>query len=1023
MAAEAKTAAHALFEHVKNAPVAERHAAAKALAEAVKANGVLTLELYMDDLKNPKSTHARDATLDTVTALAEVVGKGAEPHLLLLMPVVLDCLSDKVAATRTLAEKATKAVINLASDLALRRVLPVLFEGMSQGKKWQTKFGALQAIHGFVESAPEQVSACLPDILPHVADCMWDSKPEVKKLATTVMTAVSSRVGNPDIEPFLPYLVECIAEPSKVPDCVFRLAATTFVKTVEAPTLAIMVPVLSRALTERSPATLRQTAVIVDNMCKLVENPAHAEQFLPKLLPALERVSENAANPELRSVAARAVATLNRIAALDKTKFAPTPDVLFPTVRTLLDGVLDERHLNAFADPVKDMVAVIACELIANKHFDDEEWHIHFAPFLDTIVPHLQVDDFMRSFLAKCIELNNANEAKMAEAEDEEGEDLCNCEFSLAYGGMILLNNTRLHLKRGKRYGLCGPNGVGKSTLMRAINNGQVEGFPPADQLRTVFVEHNLQASEAELSVVDFLLNDSLLSSMPRAEVVTQLSSVGFTDDMQKQAVGSLSGGWKMKLELARAMLMKADILLLDEPTNHLDVTNVKWLEDYLTGLTDVTCLIVSHDSGFLDHVCTHIIHYETRKLKRYKGNLSEFVKKVPEAKSYYELEATSTKFTFPEPGFLDGVKSKDKAILKMSKVCFTYPGRDKPALTDISVACSLSSRIAVLGPNGAGKSTLIKLLTGELEPSAGEVIKHPNLRVAYVAQHAFHHIEQHLDLTPNQYIQWRYAYGEDREMRQKASRQISPEEEKLLKQIIMVDNEKRQIEEICGRRKGKRTFDYEIKWVGIPHEKNTWMSRESLEAIGLDKFIQAVDDKEAQMAGAYKRPLTSVNIEKHLQDVGLDPEFATHNRIRGLSGGQKVKVVIGAATWNHPHMIVLDEPTNYLDRDSLGALAGAIETFGGGVILITHHTEFTSKLCPEVWAVNAGRLKIEGKVSSIAQKIELKEKEETVDAFGNVEKVKSTRKLSRKELKAKERRKKSKLANGEALSSDEEDL
>ncbi len=189
---------------------------------------------------------------------------------------------------------------------------------------------------------------------------------------------------------------------------------------------------------------------------------------------------------------------------------------------------------------------------------------------------------------------------------------------------------------------------------MRAIANGQVDGFPPKDVLRTVYVEHDIDGSLSDLSCVEFVFADEALQAAintSRDQVVTMLASVGFDDAMQNKAVGSLSGGWKMKLALARCMLMKPDILLLDEPTNHLDVKNVAWLENYLTNLTDVSAIIVSHDSGFLDHVCTHIIDYNNRKLRVYKGNLSEFVKAKPEAKAYYELTASTLTFKLPEPG------------------------------------------------------------------------------------------------------------------------------------------------------------------------------------------------------------------------------------------------------------------------------------------------------------------------------------------------------------------------------------
>ena len=149
-----------------------------------------------------------------------------------------------------------------------------------------------------------------------------------------------------------------------------------------------------------------------------------------------------------------------------------------------------------------------------------------------------------------------------APEDEEEGEDLCNCQFSLAYGSKILLDTAVLRLKRGHRYGLCSKNGTGKSTLMRAITNGQVEGFPSPDEVRTFYVEHDIDGSEEDTSVLQFILNDKRIFA-GEEEVIEALASVGFNEERQKSAIGSLSGGWKMKLALARAMLFKADILLL----------------------------------------------------------------------------------------------------------------------------------------------------------------------------------------------------------------------------------------------------------------------------------------------------------------------------------------------------------------------------------------------------------------------------------------------------------------------------
>jgi len=349
-----------------------------------------------------------------------------------------------------------------------------------------------------------------------------------------------------------------------------------------------------------------------------------------------------------------------------------------------------------------------------------------------------------------------------------------------------------------------------------------------------------------------------------------------------------------------------------------------------------------------------------------------------------------------------------------------------KNVISNVTIQCSLNSRVAVLGANGAGKSTMIKALTGELEPQEGTVWKHPNLRVAYVAQHAFHHIENHLDKTPNQYIQWRYASGEDREGVESAFRKISDEEAKKMAQVIKApDGTKKVVDKLLGRRKLKRSYEYEVAWVGLHPDFNEWLTRDKLEEMGFVKLVNEIDMKEAARLGLVTRPLTEAVVQKHLQDLGIEPEFGTHSQIRGLSGGQKVKVVIAAAMWNNPHILILDEPTNYLDRDSLGALATAIKEYGGGVIMISHSSEFTSALCPETWLVENGELTIKGQTEAQQQaaKLEWKRQEEMTDAFGNVIKIKAPKKkLSNKEKKALAKVRKARRDRGEEVTDSEDE-
>jgi elongation factor 3 len=527
-------------------------------------------------------------------------------------------------------------------------------------------------------------------------------------------------------------------------------------------------------------------------------------------------------------------------------------------------------------------------------------------------------------------------------------------------------------------------------------------------------------------------------------EVRKTLANVGFTADGKAKpdhAVSTLSGGWRMKLALARAMLRKADILLLDEPTNHLDVINVAWVKKYLNSLTHVTSIIVSHDSGLLNDCCTHILSFDNLKLSTFKGNLDEYVKDHPAARSYFSLKSSNMKFRFPQPGPIEGVKSKGKALMKMANCTFTYPGNDKPTLYNITVQVSLSSRVACIGENGAGKSTMIKLLVGEIEPQEGDVWKHPNARVAYVAQHAFHHIESHLDKTPNEYIRWRFSNnGEDKESLVKVTLQFSDEELKLQKtpfEIQIVDEAsgkiskvKKLVAELVGGRKQNKSkeYEYEIRYAGSTVEQGEYLPAKTLKKMGWEKAMKAVDLKLAQTAGMFIKPLSTKNVEEHLEGCGLAREFGTHYRMSALSGGQKVKVVLAAAMWMQPHIVILDEPTNYLDRESLGALAGAIEEFGGGVIIISHNNEFVSQLCPETWVMDAGHLETKGDAEWMLKqdtKIEAQQQiTEMTDAAGNKVQIKQEKKkLSKKEEKQLIKKIKAKIKDGDALDSDEEEF
>jgi elongation factor 3 len=973
------------------------------------------------------------------SALQQGVGKSSEPFLASLFGSLLNLYGDKDTKVAEAAKTAGKQYVQLLGAHSVSSYVPILLENMDSSKRWQTVVGALSLLSDLSDIAPVPVAHHLGSIVPVVTPAMNDVKDEVKKVATETLTGCCEAIDNKDIEPLIPAIIEAIRNIEEVPECVQKLASTTFVQVVEGPALAIIVPLLLRGLKERTKAitaTRRMCAVIINNMSKLVEEPPEAAPFLPLLVPALEKAKDEVSDPEARGVTEKALAQLYRIKKAVDEDTNPKADnaSIEAVLKSKIDGTLD-----AYASKEVSFAAGIACSLAVARDFSADSWQKNVTPYLS--FAGAKAKGYVDAAVEQC-----ASDLKKVERVEEvdDAEELCNCKFTLAYGSKILLHNTEMRLMRGYRYGLLGGNDCGKTTLMRAIANEQVEGFPPASELRTVFVEADILGELSDLTCLNYVLADERIKNakLPVEKVAETMMSVGFTQKMLGDGVTTLSGGWRMKLALSRAMLQRADILLLDEPTNHLDVINVAWVKSYLMSLQAVTSIIVSHDSGLLDEVCTHILQIDNLKLNLFKGNLSAFVAKVPEARSYFELKSEKQAFVLPQPGFLEGVKSKGKALMKMSGCAFTYPGNTKPTISGITVQVSLSSRVACVGVNGAGKSTMIKLLIGELEPQDGVVWKHPHVRVGYIAQHAFTHIENHLDKTPNQYIQWRYQYGDDKEALVKANLTLNEEEEAKCKQPVLVDGVdakgnavkvKKVITKLTGQRrenKKMKEYEYEVDFENGSFATRLFISQKILEKAGFTKHCNFVNEKISAREGMYKRPLTAANVEKHLMNVGLEAEYANHHRMSALSGGQKVKVVLAAAMWNQPHIVILDEPTNYLDRDSLGALAGAIKVFEGGIVMITHNNQFCSELCPETWVLENGTLDCRGDPEwmkhAMATKTEFKAVEEMVDAMGNTveikEKKKPKKEMSRQEKKKRAKIRAARIARGEEVSTDEEE-
>merc|ERR1719146_117256 len=283
------------------------------------------------------------------------------------------------------------------------------------------------------------------------------------------------------------------------------------------------------------------------------------------------------------------------------------------------------------------------------------------------------------------------------------------------------------------------------------------------------------------------------------------------------------------------------------------------------------------------------------------------------------------------------------------------------------------------------------------------------------------------MDKTAVDYILWRFAGADDRESLENQSKEVNVDDEKLRETLWFIDPKSLDVKkcDMSDSKEGKaeraaavipdallnhqkhtktKKYIYETKWMHKSVESKSWVERDILLAMGYSKLVNKKDEQEAAAAGLLTKPLTQPGVEKALKDFGLDAEAASHQPLGSLSHGQRVKVVICACCWQNPHIIILDEPTNYLDRDGLGALVRGLETYQGGVVIISHNTEFTDSVCTQKWIMRkdeqtgAGRLREEGELMLVEDIAEQQGPDEIYDESGN--KIEVKKKLEAKDIK-----------------------
>jgi len=510
---------------------------------------------------------------------------------------------------------------------------------------------------------------------------------------------------------------------------------------------------------------------------------------------------------------------------------------------------------------------------------------------------------------------------------------------SLLFHGKVLLQDSTLELNYGRRYGLLGENGCGKSTLMKSI---AAREFPIPDHIDTYLLnepaepteysalEYVVREAEAEMKRLEDLVEDIIIkdgAESPTLETLYEkidemdpstfesraaiiLTGLGFNSVTIKKKTKDMSGGWRMRVALAKALFVKPTLLLLDDPTAHLDLAACVWLEECLKRF-DKILILVSHSQDFLNGVCSNMIDMRLKDLQTYGGNYDSYVKtrvelETNQMKQYAKQQdeiAHIKKFIASAGTYANLVKqakSKQKILDKMEAdglipavvpdkvfsfkfpdveklpppvlafddMSFSYSGKDEDNLYEhLDIGIDMDSRVALVGPNGIGKSTLLKLFQGHLEPQKGRVIKHTHIKLGVYSQHSADQLD--LTKTPLDFVRDKFSH--------------------------------------------------------ISQDYQYWR----------------------QQLGRY----------------GLTGEGQT-SQMATLSEGQRSRVVFALLALEGPNLILLDEPTNGLDLSTIDSLAEAIDAFNGGVVVVSHDFRLLDKVAKDIFVIeNKNATRWEGSI------------------------------------------------------------
>lgn len=427
---------------------------------SINAAGVLAFESsgLLENLKVALVSTTASASieaLEAVKVLAEGVDQWIEPYLVSILPLILDNLAAK--GTASAATDAGNAILHKSNAHSVRIITTVLYESFNS-MKWQTKVGALVLLGALGSHHPIVVQRNLPEMILKLIEIASDVKKEVKEACRQAFTKICATITNVDIIPIIERVIGAYMEPVKLTEnALDALVSTTFINDVDLPTLGLLVPILTKGMKERKVATKRRAALVIGNMCKLVNDPRTAALFYPILKPVLERGIEEIAVEEVRKVAQHSLDTLQRVS----SEAAVLSDVV-ATEEDLVKFANESLTKAGVEDPSKYKLLVEymskgAHFLVLGNNRARDEWEECLLPYLKAVVS----EEVANTVAGEVIAQGTANLSPEKVNPEDEEEDLCNAQFSLAYGTRVLLHQTPFRVKIGRKYGLVGPNGAG----------------------------------------------------------------------------------------------------------------------------------------------------------------------------------------------------------------------------------------------------------------------------------------------------------------------------------------------------------------------------------------------------------------------------------------------------------------------------------------------------------------------------------------------------------------------------------